>query len=1115
MAGNQMDFKLRFKAETADFSKAIAQINSQLKGLNQRIDIRQNVSGGNSDGQATKQAARDKAVLAQSVAAEEKRIADLRIRAEKQAAAEAKRAATERTRAEREHSRTAKMLARELERERVQSERNSVQAAKQAAREKVAAVRQAAGSARESVRALNAEMEKTATVSKTAMAESVGSIGRLGKAALGAAAGIAGISIGMREVVEATRQFQALQTKFEYAFDGAGKGAEQLKFIREEANRLGLEFTSAANGYAQLASATKNLNLSAEQTQQIFTGVASAVAGMGLSADEANGVFLALSQIAGKGKVSMEELRGQLGERLTPAMGIAAKSMGVTVAELEKMVEQGISAEKFLPKFGAALEGAFSETAAKNAGTLNGQINLLKNRYNEFLLAVDKGGVGQAAAKVFQDIGAALEVAQKNLDGFLNSSDGTQLQAALQQVYELLKHIGNTAVGVFKTLYNGVGDISSALAGGEQKVSLLQGALNGVSIAMAAIGDGVSAVRIAFDLFSGAAKDLLSMLAMGLSKLSFGDVAAGLEQMALDLNDSARKNYAAAEQQAQQFDSSLRRVLGNIAETGNAAGAAYQPAIEAAEKAAQAAEKHAEALTAEQQAAAQSEQQFKKAQAAAAELGADMTAATQAVGAATKNALDNVQVLADSFDVLKGKSVDAALLIRQALSESLKKAANEQDIAAIKAKFEELGQSGKLAMQDVESGILAADVRLQELRGNIDPTTAALKKLGIQSKESLHLSGEAMRQAYELAVKSGQVSQGELKKAFENTAKAMLESGDNAQAAWVKSQAGAHGYRVAVDETGKAALQAAKKTQAAAQQQANAHQGAAHAVEKQAESVERSAERSSRAIERQSSGISEFGRKAEQAYAKLTNPSGRYSMDVAMSNITRIAAGQWAVFVKQMQAVRAESQSVLKDLAQSLQSGVNLAANLARAEYMARENADKLDKATLSGLRAKIDQARQQMQALADEAANARTEAEKELLTAQGDEARIAQLEQQQKMQQLQRKQEEAERAGHSGAASDYAAAGAAVQAAFAERQRKAAQEKLDADLKRVTEEKAAREAEAQKVQAALDEMPKIDLGLLDFGDFAKLLGGRDQQIAEIVKQAIMSEIAKQVKNRT
>ena len=447
---------------------------------------------------------------------------------------------------------------------------------------------------------------------QTAISSSVAGMGRTMLAAAGVGGGIYAVNEGLRRIIDTTTEFAAIKSRMEYAFSGADGAAEQMEWVKGVAAELGLELKSAANGYAQLASATKNLNLSTEQTQQIFTGVASAVAGMGLSADEANGVFLALSQIAGKGKVSMEELRGQLGERLTPAMGIAAKSMGVTVAELEKMVEQGISAEKFLPKFGAALEGAFSETAAKNANTLNGQINLLKNRYNEFLLAVDKGGVGQAAAKVFQDIGAALEVAQKSLDDFLNSSDGTQLQAALQQAYELLKHIGHTAIGVFKTLYDGVGDISSALASGEQKVSLLQGALNGVSIAMAAIGDGVSAVRIAFDLFAGAAKDLLSMLAMGLSKLSFGDVAAGLEQMALDLNDSARKNYAAAEQQAQQFDSSLRRVLGNIAETGNAAGAAYQPAIEAAEKATQAAEKHAEALTAEQQAAAQAEQQFKK-----------------------------------------------------------------------------------------------------------------------------------------------------------------------------------------------------------------------------------------------------------------------------------------------------------------------------------------------------------------------------------------------------------------------------------------------------------------------------------------------------------------------
>ncbi|WP_167747430.1 tape measure protein, partial [Eikenella corrodens] len=167
----------------------------------------------------------------------------------------------------------------------------------------------------------------------------------------------------------------------------------------------------------QLAAATKDLNISHAQTQQIFSGVANTVAAMNLSADEANGVFLALSQIAGKGKVSMEELRGQLGERLSPAMAIAAKSMGVTTAELEKMVESGISAEEFLPKFGSALEQAFAADAARNVETLNGQINLLKNRFAELLNGFGEGGVAEAAISVLQDVGEMLDWLEERING--------------------------------------------------------------------------------------------------------------------------------------------------------------------------------------------------------------------------------------------------------------------------------------------------------------------------------------------------------------------------------------------------------------------------------------------------------------------------------------------------------------------------------------------------------------------------------------------------------------------------------------------------------------------------------------------------------------------------
>ncbi|MEI4405933.1 tape measure protein, partial [Streptococcus agalactiae] len=85
--------------------------------------------------------------------------------------------------------------------------------------------------------------------------------------------------------------------------------------------------------------------------------------------------------------VSMEELRGQLGERLTPAMAIAAKSMGVTTAELEKMVESGIAAEDFLPKFGAAMEEAFGGAESANAA-----LNRLKNQFDELMVKFGESG---------------------------------------------------------------------------------------------------------------------------------------------------------------------------------------------------------------------------------------------------------------------------------------------------------------------------------------------------------------------------------------------------------------------------------------------------------------------------------------------------------------------------------------------------------------------------------------------------------------------------------------------------------------------------------------------------------------------------------------------------
>lgn len=158
---------------------------------------------------------------------------------------------------------------------------------------------------------------------------------------------------GIKELINTASQFEVLNKQLEFAFSGMQGAGDAMEVARDTASRLGLDLLSTAQAYAKLAASTKSTTLEGEATKTMFLGVASAAATMGLSADQVNGVMLALSQIASKGVVSMEELRQQLGERLPGVMKIAADSMGLTTAELNKLVATGnLGSEELLGKFG-------------------------------------------------------------------------------------------------------------------------------------------------------------------------------------------------------------------------------------------------------------------------------------------------------------------------------------------------------------------------------------------------------------------------------------------------------------------------------------------------------------------------------------------------------------------------------------------------------------------------------------------------------------------------------------------------------------------------------------------------------------------------------------------
>jgi len=88
--------------------------------------------------------------------------------------------------------------------------------------------------------------------------------------------------------------------------------------------------------------------------------LADAVSAFGGGKDELDRASVAIQQIAGKGVVSMEELRQQLGEAIPFALKVLAKSTNRNMGQLINDIQQGkISADEFNASFFKGLDEAF------------------------------------------------------------------------------------------------------------------------------------------------------------------------------------------------------------------------------------------------------------------------------------------------------------------------------------------------------------------------------------------------------------------------------------------------------------------------------------------------------------------------------------------------------------------------------------------------------------------------------------------------------------------------------------------------------------------------------------------------------------------------------------
>lgn len=166
-----------------------------------------------------------------------------------------------------------------------------------------------------------------------------------------------------REFVSSVVQLDTFRRALTAVYKDAGVAARQLDFLRKTAGENGVAVGGLSDSFVKFSASMKSAGIQTSQSNALFASLTRAAGSLGLSAERTSLALDALGQIASKGVVSMEELRQQLGDSLPGALSLTAKGLGITDAELVKLVESGkLAARDFFPAFTKGLKELHGET---------------------------------------------------------------------------------------------------------------------------------------------------------------------------------------------------------------------------------------------------------------------------------------------------------------------------------------------------------------------------------------------------------------------------------------------------------------------------------------------------------------------------------------------------------------------------------------------------------------------------------------------------------------------------------------------------------------------------------------------------------------------------------
>ncbi|EKH4784582.1 tape measure protein [Escherichia coli] len=240
-----------------------------------------------------------------------------------------------------------------------------------------------------------------------------------------------------KKVMEVGLKKEASQRAAQFVLgdEGAKRATE---FVKNLANNTGVDQIETLSSFAKFSAGAGDMN--ADQKESLFSNVIGTSRLMGLSTDEINGILKAFEQMASKGRIQAEELRGQLGDRMAGAFQLFARSLGMTTEELDKAMKDGkVLSKDVLPKVSAEMGRMIDKAGGweKIINSTQTQLGRLSNSWNNNL------------ALMFDGSQEGLTDFTRSLTNLLGSLGG--------QSKNLGEHFGD----LMKSMSNGIDDLTT------------------------------------------------------------------------------------------------------------------------------------------------------------------------------------------------------------------------------------------------------------------------------------------------------------------------------------------------------------------------------------------------------------------------------------------------------------------------------------------------------------------------------------------------------------------------------------------------------------------------------------------------------------------------------